>query len=75
MKIFAIDVTQILSDTILVSAETLDEAIKIVKTFDQEEGIMPDYIREVKYEKSAYAEDTGEATPLQRQNSSLLRLG
>ena len=68
MAVYAIKVEQVLADTYLVKADSLEEAIDKVSTYANEKGLDIEYVDEVNYKPSPYAKANGVATKEQLED-------
>jgi len=68
MAVYAIKVEQVLADTYLVKADSLEEAIDKVSTYANEKGFDLEYVDEVNYKPSPCAKANGVATKEQLED-------
>lgn len=72
--LYAVKVRQILSETVLVEAESFDDAVQRTAQYNSEVGIDPDEVEDMVYEMSEFSNDGGSATAEQADEPYMLRI-
>lgn len=73
MNIYAITVSEIHSETFLIKAKAIDDAIGKAKKYNMNIGFDLEEISEIKFEESKYSNADGTATEYQLKNCKFIK--